>query len=140
MTPPSALSLPAPFPVPRWLAVKAWVALASVDLILKIGGFPKLYRKLRSFPVAKRRLTGEAVTRGICSAIDLAGTWYFKHALCLQRSAVATFLLRRAGVPAELVIAVRKMPFQGHAWVEVAGVVVNDTPSVQENYSVLDRL
>ena len=31
------------------------------------------------------------------------------------------------------------MPFKAHAWVEVAGVVVNDKPYMPEMYAVLDR-
>jgi len=48
-------------------------------------------------------------------------------------------VLRRKGVAARMVIAVRKLPFGGHAWVEVNGEVVNDSQQVQRLYSVLDR-
>ncbi|MGH9718657.1 MAG: lasso peptide biosynthesis B2 protein [Bryobacteraceae bacterium] len=139
MTSPTVLRLPVFSRVPLWLALRAWFALVTVDVVLKLGGFPRLYRKVRNCPVADRKPVDEAVSL-ICTAVDRACTWYLKHALCLQRSAVATFLLRRAGVPAELVIAARRMPFQGHAWVEVDGHVVNDQSAVQETYLVLDRL
>jgi hypothetical protein len=63
-----------------------------------------------------------------------------KRAACLQRSAVATWLLRRHGVPAELVIGYRPLPFESHAWVEVDGQVVNDLPQYKKVFKVLDRL
>jgi hypothetical protein len=31
------------------------------------------------------------------------------------------------------------LPFRGHAWVELAGEVVNDNPSALEKYDILDR-
>lgn len=76
----------------------------------------------------------------ICSAVDRAAALYFKRAWCLQRSATATFLLRRAGFPAEMVIGVQRMPFAAHAWVELDGEVANDRPGVRETYRVIERL
>jgi hypothetical protein len=38
-----------------------------------------------------------------------------------------------------MIIGVQLLPFLGHAWVEVAGRVVNDKPYVAEIYSVLAR-
>jgi hypothetical protein len=66
--------------------------------------------------------------------------WYVKRAPCLQRSTVATWLLRRHGIPAEMVIGCRPLPFESHAWVEVGGLVVNDLPRYQRAFTVLCRL
>jgi hypothetical protein len=38
-----------------------------------------------------------------------------------------------------MVIGAQQMPFKAHAWVEVAGQVVNDKPYTPEMYAVLDR-
>jgi hypothetical protein len=38
-----------------------------------------------------------------------------------------------------MVIGVQHLPFVAHAWVEVAGRVVNDKPYMSEIYSVLFR-
>jgi len=122
-----------------WLTLRALLALARVDLALRTGGFKKLYRTVKNCRVSSRTPDAQAVGR-ICAAVNEACSWYITHALCLQRSAAATYMLRKAGVPATMVIAARKMPFHGHAWVEVEGIVVNDEPKVQEFYSVLDRL
>ena len=62
----------------------------------------------------------------LCRAVDLACIWYWKTVLCLQRSAAATCLLRRHGIPAQLVIGTQQIPFNAHAWVEVDGQVVSD--------------
>ncbi len=39
-----------------------------------------------------------------CAAVDMACIWYWKEGLCLQRSAATACLLKRFGVPAQLVI------------------------------------
>jgi len=69
----------------------------------------------------------------------MACIWYWKEALCLQRSAATACLLKKYGVPAQLVFGAQQMPFKAHAWVEVDGRVVNDKPYTSEMYAVLDR-
>ena len=69
-----------------------------------------------------------------------AESFYYKRILCLQRSAAWTHLLRRYGVPAQLVIGVRTFPFEAHAWVESKGRVLNDAADYTERFSVLDRI
>jgi len=69
----------------------------------------------------------------------MAGIWYWKESLCLQRSAALTCLLKRYGVPAQMVIGAQQMPFKAHAWVEVDGRVVNDKSYIPEMYAIVDR-
>ncbi len=117
----------------------AWLLLAAADLTLKAGGFRALHRAVQCWPSASGCAGGPETNDQICAAVDRACTAYFKQALCLQRSAVAACLLRRQGVAAEMVIGCHKMPFHGHAWVEVDGQVINDRQKVQEFYGALSR-
>src|SRR5579863_2378824 len=112
--------------------------LIYFDLFLARGNFAPLYERVRRDAVRKVTPPDHAVER-ICSAMDMACIWYWKEALCLQRSAATACLLRRCGIPAELVIGAQQLPFKAHAWVEVGGRVVNDKPYMHEMYSVLDR-
>jgi len=126
------------------LLIKAYtpatvLLLATADTILKIGGFSSLHQTIRNWKVAVNQSTDTEVIVNGCAAVDRACTWHPKQEVCLQRSAVATCLLRRLGVPAEMVIGVHKMPFYGHAWVEVNGKVVNDHKNVQSFFHVLCR-
>jgi len=120
------------------LVLKAYLKLIHFDLYLARGNFAALYNKVRVYPIAKKSPTPDAVER-ICHAVDMACIWYWKEALCLQRSAAAACLLKKYGVPAQLVIGAQQIPFKAHAWVEVGGRVVNDKPYTQEMYAVLDR-
>jgi hypothetical protein len=113
-----------------------WLLLFDV---LSMIGFARIHAFTRARQVARRAPEPE-VTARVCQAVEEACIWYFKRAYCLQRSSVTTWMLRRRGVPAELVIGYRPVPVDSHAWVEVAGQVVNDRPQYQKFFRVLDRL
>ena len=121
-----------------FLVLRAYLKLIHFDLYLARGNFAALYDKVRKYPLGKRTLPPDPVER-LCSAVDMACIWYWKEALCLQRSAATACLLKNYGVSAELVIGAQQMPFKAHAWVEVDGRVVNDKPYTPEMYAVLDR-
>jgi hypothetical protein len=120
------------------LTARAWLGLVAFDLAL-LAGFARAYERVRACGVKPRR-DDVLPLEQIVWAVDEACVWYVKCAPCLQRSAVATCLLRRAGVRAELVIGYRALPFESHAWVEVDGQVVNDRPQYQKFFTVLERL
>jgi hypothetical protein len=121
-----------------FLVLRAYLKLIHFDLYLARGSFAALYEKVSQYPVGKLAPTPDTVER-ICSAIDMACIWYWKEALCLQRSAATACLLKEYGVPAQMVIGAQQMPFKAHAWVEVGDRVVNDKPYISEMYQVLDR-
>jgi hypothetical protein len=121
-----------------FLVFRAYLKLIHFDVYLARGNFAALYDNVSKYPVGNRPLAPGAV-EDICSAIDMACIWYPKEALCLQRSAATACLLKKYGVPAQLVIGAQQIPFKAHAWVEVDGRVVNDKPYVPETYPVLDR-
>ena len=120
------------------LVAEALGWLVLFDLLSKTG-FSRVHAFTRRRRVA-RRSPGAEVTVRVCWAVEEACIWYVKRAYCLQRSSVATWMLRRRGVPAQLVIGYRPVPVNSHAWVEVNGTVVNDRPQYQKFFRVLDRL
>jgi hypothetical protein len=121
-----------------FLVLKAYLKLIHFDLYLAWGNFVALYDKVRTYPIGARTSEPDDIER-INYAIDMACIWYWKEALCLQRSAATTCLLKKHGVPAQMVIGAQQMPFKAHAWVEVDRRVVNDKPYTPEIYAVLDR-
>jgi hypothetical protein len=120
------------------LALRAYGKLIYFDLYLARGNFSALYEKVRNYRVRKKAASPLSVEE-ICAAVDMACIWYWKEALCLQRSAATACLLREYGISAQLVIGAQQMPFKAHAWVEVENQVVNDKPYMHEMYAVLDR-
>jgi Transglutaminase-like superfamily len=121
-----------------FLMLQAYLKLIHFDLYLACGNFAALHHKVRTYPIRACTPEPDAIER-INSAIDMACIWYWKEALCLQRSAAMACLLKNHGVPAQMVIGAQEVPFKAHAWVEVDGRVVNDKPYTPEMYVVLDR-
>lgn len=120
------------------LVPRAYLMLIHFHFYLVRGDFSMLYKSVRNTQPRKAPSIHDAVER-ICAAVDMACIWYWKEVLCLQRSAVTACLLKRYGVPAQMVIGAQQIPFRAHAWVEVNGRVVNDKPYAPEMYGVLDR-
>jgi hypothetical protein len=120
-----------------FLVLQAYSKLVHFDFYLARGNFAALYEKVRNCPVVTM-LERPDLTDHICAAVDMACIWYWKEVLCLQRSAATACLLKRHGIPAQMMIGAQQMPFRAHAWVEVGGRVVNDKPYVREMYAVLD--
>lgn len=120
------------------LTVRAYLELMLLDLYLIRRNFAGLYNRVRNCPIGYTTPLLETA-ESICAAVDRASIWYWKEVLCLQRSAATVRLLRKHGIPAQMVIGTQQLPFKAHAWVEVNGRVVNDRPYTAGMYAVLDR-
>lgn len=121
------------------LVLESWSLLLYFEFVMRFWGFRGLNKivheeKVRSAPARTLPRTAD-----LNHAMDLACVFYFKHVMCLQRSAATTLLLRRHGLRAELVIGAQILPFKSHAWTEIDGVVVNDKPYMMDIYRVLER-
>ena len=113
--------------------------LLFVDLSLKLGRFNLLYTVVQTWPVSKCTIasqTYEEVLDDVASGLAI----YPRQAQCLQRSAVATCLLRSRGHSAHMVIGCQRHPFLVHAWTEVGDQVVNDRPAVRQTHHFMDRV
>lgn len=120
------------------LFCKAILALLAYDLLSIFCRFETLYSIVTRWKVVGRRANRDTIEK-VCNAVNHACVWYPKLSLCLQRSFVTTYLLRRHGAPAEMVLGAQKLPFKAHAWVEVEGRAVNERSNVQTTYAVWDR-
>jgi transglutaminase superfamily protein len=118
------------------LAIQAWWELARYDLMHAMSGFRQMYLRVERQPVADHGRERPAPSQ-VCDAVTLAACFYWKRVYCLQRSAVAAMLLRKSGIDGRLVIGYRPSPFFSHAWVEVNGRVVNDSPTYKDRMHVL---
>jgi hypothetical protein len=121
------------------LVARTMVSLLVFDVAVAVGDYKRVHAMTRKVRVKKKATRSDTIPN-VCWAVEEACVWYPKRALCLQRSTVATWALRRHGIPAELVIGYRPVPIDSHAWVEVDGRIVNDRPQYQKFYQVMDRL
>jgi hypothetical protein len=121
---------------PRLIA-RAWSELLFVDLV-HLRGFSAIERVVKRTPTRPTPIPDVGPAE-LIAAIKTASVLYLKPIKCLQRSAAVTRLLRRRGIPAQMVIGCRMPPLQAHAWVEVAGEIISDDFEGLEYYRILDR-
>jgi hypothetical protein len=119
------------------LFVQAVFMLLAYDTLTRLCRFQTLYSMVKGWKIAGN--SEPDMIDQVCMAVNYACAWYPKQALCLQRSFVTTYLLRKHGVPAQMVLGAQKLPFKAHAWVEVNGQAVNERSNVQATYAVWER-
>ena len=118
----------------------AFLGLLAFDLMLRVRGFNSLITRVETWPTASQPPRDPEITRRVRAMVDRAQMYYPKKAMCLQHSAVVTCLLRRRGVPAQMILAAQEFPPKAHAWVEVENEVVNDSAEVKTKYREFRRL
>ena len=123
----------------RLRVVAAVFLLLLFDLLLKFRSFGSLYALIENWPI-RYGSDGAETLQQILDDLTTGQAIYPKQAMCLQRSAVATCILRGSGIRAQMIIGCQRHPFIVHAWTEVDEMVVNDRQSVKQNHSVIDRL
>ena len=120
------------------LFFRALVMLVAFDILTAFCRFQTIHSLVRSWKV-NNRTKGSNVIDRVCIAVNYACVWYPKQALCLQRSFVTTYLLRKHGVAAQMLLGAQKLPFKAHAWVEVNGQSINERSNVQATYAAWDK-
>jgi Transglutaminase-like superfamily len=120
------------------LFCRALLMLIVYDVLRTVCRFNTLYLMVKRWNVASRAADSDSVDR-VCTAVNYACIWYPKQVLCLQCAFVSTYLLRKNGVRANMVLGAQKLPFKAHAWVEVDGRAINERSNVQATYGVWDR-
>jgi hypothetical protein len=120
------------------LFFQAFFMLFAYDVLSVVCRFQTIYAMVRGWKV-KNKTNGSDMIDRVSMAVNYACVWYPKQALCLQRSFITTYLLRKRGVTAHMVLGAQKLPFKAHAWVEVAGQAINERSNVQTTYAVWDK-
>jgi hypothetical protein len=100
--------------------------MAIVHTGLRLFSFTAMYTFLRRFHRAGRRPVTTQAAEELCWAVNRAGRFWFKDEGCLVQAMVGEMLLLRSGIPAKMVIGMRRLGANtfAHAWVESAGNVV----------------
>lgn len=114
----------------RWL-LQAWLLLPVVRFLLWQIGYRRTLSHLQQlFPLNSGNPdVGLAATLG--RLVNMAANHNPLEITCLPRSLILWAMLRRAGLAADLRIGVQKEAdvFAAHAWVEYAGVPIDDQNS-----------
>jgi hypothetical protein len=118
----------------------AFLSVTLAHIALARGGFPLLYRLVKSWPTLSHddRIASADATE-LVSAMQRAVLFYVRRVECLQYAAAAVCLFRSQGIPASLVLGVHQQPFYAHAWVELNDAVLMGTVN-RSQYLIIDRM
>jgi len=99
---------------------------------------PRLANRVQE-PRASQR--GSVAVTSIAALVNSAAALSPLDCTCLHRSLVLCWLLARRGVASQLRIGVRQDEngFAAHAWVEVDGIPLNDSPEVHARFTAFER-
>jgi hypothetical protein len=118
----------------RWDLLRAFAWITLVDLGLRTVGFQRLVRQARAGStrpeLAESGSQAHRRAHRYAHWIDVAARHHLVEARCLHRSLALHHWLRSEGLPSELRIGVHKAgdELKAHAWIELAGCVINDRP------------
>jgi transglutaminase superfamily protein len=130
----------------RALILRALIFLPITEIGLRVMGFRRFKKMVENLLLRERRSrTSESVTpyemvAKITRAVRSAELHGPGTPNCLERSMVLWWMLRSGGIEGELHIGARKngLRFEAHAWVELDGKVLNDSPDVHTHYARFD--
>jgi len=134
----SALQRPA-----RVLFLRAAALLPLISLSLRLRGFRKTQAFLQEF----LSLPGHPADTSASSSAQLTVRMVraavrnsLGHPTCLEESLALWWLLRRQGISSDLRVGVRKdgEKFEAHAWVERAGIALNEPEARHQHYAAFD--
>ncbi len=131
-------------PAQRRTLVAACLAMPLFWLGLHAVGLKRTRAFIEGAPLgaASDGAPPAAQARALGDLVNLAARRGPFRANCLTRSLVLQWLLRRRGIASQLRIGVRRPrgALDAHAWVEYAGVPVNDRADVARDYAVFGQL
>jgi Transglutaminase-like superfamily len=126
----------------QWRVVATSVVLlAPIQLMLKSRGFKRTASALAARSDRPLGTSDRLVAVSLAEAVSLVAGRKVVGALCLGRSLLLWFLLRRRGMDAELVVGTKSSvdhEWMAHAWVELDAQPVNDVADVRQYYSSFD--
>ena len=131
----------------EWLLLAQLVVFSlAVRVSLRLVPLPRLAgffarcaenRRLRRLPLLHGRYAGAR----LAVLADVAARVTHGQGRCLARSLLLFWLLRAQEEPADLLIGISKEAagLQGHAWIEMQGRVMGDSPEVPARFATLLR-
>lgn len=121
---------------------RALYLLPLAGILLRVRNFQSVQRSLALHRERKHGNTDDGSARlqearSAAHMIHAASRYGLAKGNCLSRSLALCWLLQRHGIAADLRAGGKRVDdtFEAHAWVEVAGVAVNDGEEATGSYS-----
>ncbi len=126
----------------RWLVIRAFLWLTTMDLALRAFGLRWVVAHARHIEGREADAYTMHRARRYARRIGAAARRHPLPVACLQRSLVLHYWLRADGVPSEFRIGVRKEDgvLKAHAWIEIDGRPINERAAQLAGFARLDGI
>lgn len=111
--------------------------LMTCDVALRVFGYARTIRVARRLAGERIAPAGETLIQQTLRNIVVATALYPGRSKCLEQTVAGFVLLRRRGTPVDIRLGVQPYPFSAHAWLELKGVPVTESPEVVATYALL---
>ena len=128
---------------------RAMLAMPGAALLMRVMGYRRVKKLLARLSAgAPQKPSATPNDPDLRMTVQLA-SFAAKHTLgkpsCLTRSLVLWWMLREQGLPSEMRIGERpaeagKPGIRAHAWLELDGTVLNDSPTHVSAFAVFDKM
>lgn len=105
--------------------------LLCFDIELHYRGFNEVFKKYakKYYRIKDKKMTAEKFEKytkeieTIFRKLDIVCTWYPRKADCIHKTLLGYRIIRKKySVPVDMVVGVRKFPFEAHAWLQINGM------------------
>jgi hypothetical protein len=121
-------------------AFRCLLMLALCDVALRILGFARTLRVATFFSSTETNAASDEVMNRTLHNILVATAFYPGRSKCLEQSVTSFVFLRRRGFPVHIRLGVQPYPFYAHAWLELNGRPLTESPEVVARFALMPDL
>ncbi len=117
--------------------LRCLLLLLICDVALRVFGYARTLRAARVLAGERTAQVSEELIQQTLHNILVATAFYPGRSKCLEQAMTGFVLLRRRGAPVDMRLGVQPYPFYAHAWLELDGVPVTESPEVVATFALL---
>jgi hypothetical protein len=117
--------------------LRCMLALVLCDVALRVLGYARTVRIARFLGGDRTLPVNDQLISRTLHNILVATAFYPGRSKCLEQSIAGYALLRRRGAAVDIRMGVQPYPFSAHAWLELNGMPVTESPEVVANFALL---
>ena len=116
---------------------RCFILLMSCDVALRVLGFARTLRWARRLAGEQTSGADEQLIKATLHNIVVATAFYPGRSKCLEQAIAVFVLLRRRQVPVQIRLGVQPYPFYAHAWVELQGAPLTESPEIVAQFALM---
>lgn len=116
---------------------RCFALLAICDVALRVLGFARTLRIARRFATGRAVHGADQLIAPTLHNVVVATAFYPGRSKCLEQALALYVLLRRRGAPVHVRFGVQPYPFFAHAWLELNGQPITESPEIVARFALL---